>query len=133
MKLKWHLFNFFIPQKVLMRRSVSNYQIYSEIFQCFLRIAYAGFIWEKLNYIFRSSTQILWSDEIYALCVWFGNMFTNFTYWFIARTAKIFLWLSPACPLNSSLFKNLLLEHSQKLYCVAYPSLPEDEFTIKCY
>ena len=57
----------------------------------------ACFTREKVNYIFRSVIEILWSNGIYALrrcsfkLMCFGNMFRNFTSWFIVRTTKILL------------------------------------------
>ena len=60
----------------------------------------AGFTNKKVNYIVRSAIQILWSNGTYALRRWwfklvcFGNMFTSFTPWFIARTTEPFLVLS---------------------------------------
>ena len=67
--------------------------------------------------------------------VCFGNIFTNFTPWQGPQKPYSVLiggtLTSPVCPLNSFLFYNLLLEHSQKLYCVPSPVLVEDEYLIK--
>ena len=96
MSVKWLLFNLFVPQKVLIRTSVivkSTPKFFSASCVLFM----AGFTSKKVNYILRSTIQMLWPNRIYALCRWwfklvcFGNMFTNFTPWFIARTTETLL------------------------------------------
>ena len=136
--MKWLLFKFFIPQNVPMQTSIIIKST-SKFLNASCVLLMAGFIRKKVNYILGGATQILRSNGIYALRRWwfklvcFGNMLANFTPWFIARTIEILLgfkvlWTSPGCPLNSFLFQNLLLENSQKLFCVPYPVLEEDEF-----
>ena len=92
-----HLFYFFVLQKVPMRTSViikSTPKFSSASCVLFM----TGFISKKVNYVLRMAIQILWSDGIYVLRRWwfkllcFGNMFTNFTAWFVARTTETFNW-----------------------------------------
>ena len=87
------MFNSFIPKKVPMQTSIiikSTLKFFSG--SCVLLIA--GFTNRKVNYILRGAIQILRSNGIYALRRWwfklvcFGNMFANFTPWFIARTTE---------------------------------------------
>ena len=95
MKVKWLLFNFFVPQKVLMRTPAiikSTPKFFSVSYVLFI----ADFTTENINYIFRDAIQILWSYGIYALRKWWFkvmcfDMFTNFTSWFIARTIETVL------------------------------------------
>ena len=91
--MKWLLFNFFIPQKVPMRTSIIIKST-SKFFSASCVLLMAGFTSKKVNYILRGTIQILRSNGIYALRGWwfklvcFGNIFANFTPWFIARTTE---------------------------------------------
>ena len=96
-KWAWNdLFDFVIPQKVPMRTSVIIKST-SKFFSASCVLLMAGFTSKKVNYILRGAIQILRSNGIYALRGWwfklvcFGNMFANFTPWFIARTTETLL------------------------------------------
>ena len=96
MSMKWLLFNFSVPQKVPMRTS-GIIKSTPKFFSASCILFMAGFTSKKVKYILRSAIQIFWSDGIYALCRWwfkwscFGNVFPNFTAWFIARTTETLL------------------------------------------
>ena len=139
MNMKWLLCNFFIPQKVPMRTSIII-RFTSKFFSASCALLMAGFTSKKVNYILRDTIQILRSNGRYALRRWWFKLCVlviclqilhlgllqgpqksfsvvgGGTLVLIRMFFKLFPFLKP------------IIGTSQKLFCVPYPVLEEDEF-----